>query len=242
MCVSEYIHIERRPSGDRPYSSAEATEACIAFCTLDVLPPSREQTSGKPGMFSRVPTSKAKTSKHDSIKKHFPIRRLAAPFTRCNLLFLSQPLLWEHHVSRNEFLKISIGKSTHTYNVLCIYLFCRSRPTIFCLVTCTRIYAQNMCEYAHMLPAHFQPQACQTSVKLNNGNQMPMFGLGVFKADPGQSTYRCVSWRHVMICVLGAWAIVCVCARLRVCCQRVCACLCLRLCVYGEYRIFPHMK
>jgi len=43
----------------------------------------------------------------------------------------------------------------------------------------------------------------QASVQLNDGNLMPMFGLGVFKADPGQSTYGAVlcalkaGYRHI---------------------------------------------
>jgi len=43
-------------------------------------------------------------------------------------------------------------------------------------------------------------QACVT---LNDGNRMPMFGLGVFKAEPGQSTYSAVAcalkagYRHI---------------------------------------------
>ena len=43
----------------------------------------------------------------------------------------------------------------------------------------------------------------QASVKLNDGNVMPMFGLGVFKAEPGQSTYSSVlcalksGYRHI---------------------------------------------
>ena len=142
-----FIYTYRRPSGDRPYSSVAATEARIALkvhLSLDVsflqhlsldIPSSKNFFRG----FSDL-----KNRKHDSAK-HFPIRRLAAPSTRHNLLFLPQPLLWEHHVSRNVFLKNSIGKSTQTYNVLCIHLFCRSRPTTWCLVTCIRIYAQNMC-------------------------------------------------------------------------------------------------
>ena len=45
--------------------------------------------------------------------------------------------------------------------------------------------------------------ALQSSVKLIDGNLMPMFGLGVFKAEPGQSTYsavRCAltaGYRHI---------------------------------------------
>merc|ERR1719272_1865773 len=43
----------------------------------------------------------------------------------------------------------------------------------------------------------------QTYIILNDGNRMPMFGLGVFKAEPGQSTYSAVAcalksgYRHI---------------------------------------------
>lgn len=43
----------------------------------------------------------------------------------------------------------------------------------------------------------------QTSIVLNDGNRMPIFGLGVFKAEPGPSTYNAVlcalnsGYRHI---------------------------------------------
>jgi hypothetical protein len=58
---------------------------------------------------------------------------------------------------------------------------------------------------AGMLPLMAASAALGPSaaIKLNDGNIMPTFGLGVFKAQPGQSTYNAVlcalhnGYRHI---------------------------------------------